>query len=61
MEGQGTVSNSLCSRLCLPAPFMRPVRDLDPQAYGCEVFLDLLSQISSVFFVKTAIVLAYGC
>ena len=44
--------NSLCSLLCLPAPFMRPVRDLDPQAYGCEVFLDLLSQIGSNYSAR---------
>ena len=51
-EGQGTVRNSLCSLLCLPAPFKRLVCDLEPQAYGCEVFLDLLSQIGSDYSAR---------
>ena len=48
----GTVIDSLCSLLCLPAPFMRPVRDLESQAYGFEAFLDLHSQIRRVYSVR---------
>ncbi len=44
--------NSLCSLLCLPAPFKRLVCDLESQAYGCEVFLDLLSQIGSNYSAR---------
>ena len=51
-QGQGTVSNSLCSLLCLPAPFKRLVCDLESQAYGREVFLDLLSQIGSDYSAR---------
>lgn len=46
------MSNSLCSLLCLPAPFKRLVCDLESQAYGCEVFLDLLSQIGSDYSTR---------
>ena len=49
---QGTMRNSLCSLLCLPAPFKRLVCDLELQVYGCEVFLDLLSQIGSGYSVR---------
>ena len=44
--------NSLCSLLCLPAPFKRLVCDLGSQAYGCEVFLDLPSQIRSDYSAR---------
>ena len=46
------MKNSLCSLLCLPAPFKRLVCDLESQAYGCEVFLDLLSQIGSDYSAR---------
>ena len=60
-QGQGTVSNSLCSLLCLPAPFKRLVCDLESQVYGCEVFWICLVKLEVIIVRDRLQYPSFGC